>query len=402
MHAMPDGGQLTIQTRNFKLDRSYAESMAVEPGDYMVLSLPDTGTGIDSETQAHIFEPFFTTKGDGGSGLGLSQVYGFMQRVGGTIRIYSDAGHGARFALYFPRYLRHEAAAEHSVARVATTDTELSMSQGEGETILIADDEDGLRAVTADYLDSLGYRVVTAENGKIALELLKTRQVDLLLSDIVMPEMDGYQLAKRVRELYPQIKIQLASGYNDERHQSLATSELREQMLHKPFELERLAFRVRELLDNKGGGDVVALKPERGYIKWSEQMMTGIGEVDDDHHVLFELLNRSRQLLANEDTSDLIAILDELLDYTTYHFRHEELIMALCEYPHLENHKRVHSILINRTNQLIAEFNRGELKPTKLLDFIRDWLLDHIMMMDKAISPYCEGLDVEIKEALES
>lgn len=149
-------------------------------------------------------------------------------------------------------------------------------------------------------------------------------------------------------------------------------------------------------------GDVVALKPERHYIKWSEQMKIGNGEIDDDHQALYELLNRSRQLLVNEDSFDLIAILDELLDYTTYHFRREELIMALCEYPHLENHKRAHRMLIKRTAQLIAEFNRGEQKPTKLLDFIRDWLLDHIMMMDKAITPYCEGLDVEIKEALES
>jgi len=403
MHAMPDGGQLTIQTQNVELNHNVAENMGIERGGYMVISLTDTGTGIDQETQAHIFEPFFTTKGEGGCGLGLSQVYGFMQRVGGTIKIYSDMGHGARFALYFPRYISDESQAKGEDTEEALTTTEVSASRGRGETILIVDDEDGLRTVTAEYLSSLGYQIITAENGKAALELLKSRQVDLVLSDIVMPEMDGYQLAKRINELYPKIKIQLASGYNDERHQSFATSELREQMLQKPFELERLLTRVRQLLDDGGDSAVAELKSEQAYIQWSDEAMTGIGELDDDHSVLFELLNRyQKQASSQSSSTDMSAILDELLDYTTYHFRREESIMVACDYPHLDNHKRVHDMLTKRTARLISEYNHGELEPMKLLDFLRDWLLDHIMTMDKAIALYCKGRDKEIKEAMKS
>ncbi|MCW8983452.1 MAG: PAS domain S-box protein, partial [Gammaproteobacteria bacterium] len=200
MHAMPDGGQLTINTQNIALNRSYAESMGIKAGDYMVLSITDTGTGIDPETQARIFEPFFTTKGERGSGLGLSQVYGMMQRAGGTIRLYSDLEHGSRFALYFPRYrcnIEDEDVETASVKQVTAevVDGDSAINLGHGEVILVVDDEAGLRTVTEEFLSSAGYRVITAESGDEALKILECEHVDLLLSDVVMPGMDGYHLA---------------------------------------------------------------------------------------------------------------------------------------------------------------------------------------------------------------
>lgn len=399
INAMPQGGQLTISTRNVTVEKSYTDSLIIEPGDYLLLSLADTGMGIDDETRTKIFEPFFTTKGEMGSGLGLSQVYGFMQRCGGAIKLSSEVGVGTCFDLYFPRYRPDEVVNESEAASAQLLGKTLA-SDGQGETILVVDDEEGLRMVTEEFLSSIGYQVITANGGKEALELLQRRHVDLLLSDVVMPEMDGYQLAATAKELYPDIKIQLASGYNDERHQNYATDELSREMLRKPFELEELRTRVREVLD--GSGSSIELSSKSTYMEWSEQAVTGVGELDDDHQVIFELINRCHKLAVRQGSiSDMGAILEELLDYTDYHFRREELIMAACGYPHLENHKGVHKILLEKASQLITEFNRGELMPERLLEFLRDWLFEHIIMMDKSIAPYCEGSEKKIKEALE-
>ncbi|MDH3353760.1 MAG: hemerythrin family protein [Chromatiales bacterium] len=141
---------------------------------------------------------------------------------------------------------------------------------------------------------------------------------------------------------------------------------------------------------------------EPSYPKLAEQNLTGVAEIDDDHRVLFELLNRCQRLSAREDLlAEMNLILGELQDYTVYHFRREELIMDACRYPHLKNHQLVHGMLIKRTEGLVAELNRGELKQGKLIDFLRNWLLDHVMTMDKAIAPYCKGREAAIKEALE-
>lgn len=242
MHAMPDGGQLTLATSKKHLNVDEAKILGLAQADYVVLSLTDTGMGMDETIRKQIFDPFFSTKGNRGTGLGLSQVYGFVQRTKGAIKVYSEPGHGSRFALYFPR---HQDKGSESIAAQPVTETDLSGH----ETILVVDDEPGLRDLAQEILAAQGYKVLSAENGEQALTILETKSVDLLLSDVIMPGMDGYQLAAKVREHYPAVKIQLASGFSDNRHQDAVDDDLHQGMLHKPFSSQELLQRLRTLLD---------------------------------------------------------------------------------------------------------------------------------------------------------
>jgi len=210
-YAMAQGGQLTLATRNVSLDAQSATQLSLPLGDYISLSVMDTGAGMDEETQRRMFEPFFSTKGEQGTGLGLAQVYGFVSRSGGAIKVHSATGQGTTIALYFPR---HVVAPE--VAETSSVDAVTLLSGG--ETILVVDDEPALRELCVETLSLQGYRVLSAENATQALTVLDTAKVDLLLSDIILPGMDGYQLAAQVKQRFPHIKIQLASGFSDERH----------------------------------------------------------------------------------------------------------------------------------------------------------------------------------------
>jgi len=244
MHAIEGMGQLIIQTRNQKINQLTAKSLALKPGDYVRLAITDTGCGMDKETCERIFEPFYSTKGDIGTGLGLSQVYAFAQRSGGTIRVYSESGHGTQFTLYFPRYdkrIRDEQ---------LTEDNAITVFSG-NESILVVDDESALREFSKEVLVGSGYRVLCAENSDQALELLRNEKVDLLLTDVIMPGMDGYQLATKVKALYPKIKIQLISGFSEGYRGDSVNEELYQQKLQKPVSSSVLLQKVRMLLDER-------------------------------------------------------------------------------------------------------------------------------------------------------
>ena len=245
MHAMPDGGVLTINTSNVHFDDVDvdADKNKFEPGDYVLLSISDTGTGMTQEVQREMFDPFFTTKGTDGTGLGLSQVYGFIQQSNGNIQVYSEPEHGTRILLYFPRLLNPEAS--NSVNK---TTGPIEIPSG-NETILIVDDEVALLDLNEEILTDKGYSVLRAENAKQALAILETNTVDLLLSDVIMPEMDGYQLAAEVEKRFPDIKIQMASGFTDDNSKEQLDSKLHKQRLYKPISAEKLLRRIRELLD---------------------------------------------------------------------------------------------------------------------------------------------------------
>ena len=242
MHAMETSGTLTLATRNEHLAPDAADSLGLTAGDYVILSITDTGTGMDKEIQSRIFDPFYTTKGDKGTGLGLSQVYSFMQRSKGAIHVYSEPGHGSRFSLYFPRFRQKD---DFSSTHVPVDVTDF---QGD-ESILVVDDEKALRELTSEIFRTQGYRVLCAEDGETALKILETEQVDLVLTDVIMQGMDGYQLAAKVAEKYPEIKIQLASGFNENLHKDLVDDDLHRQTLQKPYSTYALLKRVRELLD---------------------------------------------------------------------------------------------------------------------------------------------------------
>ncbi len=242
--AMPQGGRLTIETANVYLDEAYAAANPDCPeGQYVLIAITDTGVGMTPETLARAFDPFFTTKGVGqGTGLGLSQVYGFVKQSNGHVKIYSEPGQGSTVRVYLPRY--HGAEAESG----ATLAPSLPMGDV-GTLVLLVDDEDKVRAVTAEGLRELGYAVIEAADGSQALALLEDRpHVALLLTDVMMPEMNGRQLADEARRRRPGLKVLYATGYtrNAMGHDGIMDPGM--QTLAKPFTLAQLAAKLRDVL----------------------------------------------------------------------------------------------------------------------------------------------------------
>jgi CheY-like chemotaxis protein len=243
--AMPDGGKLTIQTSNIELDIAYTrEHPGSRPGQYVMLRVTDTGTGIDPEIQSKIFEPFFTTKErDKGTGLGLATVYGIVKQSGGYIAVDSVKGQGASFSVFLPRV--DVAATQTATASATPTDTRGS------ETILLAEDEEPLRKLAQMFLREGGYRVLSAPDGQRALDLARQNpaHIDLLITDVVMPGMNGRTLAERLASNNPGLKVLYISGYTDSFIAGHGVLEPGTHLLHKPFTQETLTRRVRELLN---------------------------------------------------------------------------------------------------------------------------------------------------------
>jgi len=248
MHAMADnteGARLTIRSANLSLDTFDATTLGLpKAGDYVELRIADTGRGMDEETREQIFDPFFSTKGEQGTGLGLSQVLGFVSRAGGVIKVYSEPGHGSEFVLYFPRFFDSPAEAESELPEAVEL-------PGGREQILVVDDEEALRELVAELLSQKGYRVLCAEDAQQALAIMQSTSIDLVLSDLIMPGMNGYQLAAAVRKEYPATKILLASGFADQRNFDKVDQQLHAQMLHKPYNSRVLYKAVRDLLDTE-------------------------------------------------------------------------------------------------------------------------------------------------------
>lgn len=241
MHAMQKGGQLTLQTRNEKVDKKYAERFDLQAGEYVVFTVTDTGCGMDNEMLDKIFDPFFTTKGQAGTGLGLSQVYGFVESNGGRIKVYSELEKGSSFSLYFPRH--YESGEELSLDK-----DNVKQDVSGYETILIVDDELALLGLASEILSQHGYKVICAESAKQALEVLDDESIDLLFSDVIMPEVDGYQLAAIVREKYPAVKIQLVSGFHDVSQVSGPDVILQNNLIHKPYDAQEVLKKITNLL----------------------------------------------------------------------------------------------------------------------------------------------------------
>jgi PAS domain S-box-containing protein len=243
--AMPDGGKLTVRTANEDLDLAYTrQHPGSKPGRYVVLAVTDTGTGMDPETQAHIFEPFFTTKErDKGTGLGLSTVYGVVKQSGGYIAVDSEKGKGSSFSIFLPRV---EQAVEAPEAVSPKT-----LSVRGSETILLVEDAEPLRKLAHMFLKDNGYRVLTAADGEEALQVAKQHAapIQLLLTDVVMPGINGRVLAERLGPWQPGMKVLYMSGYTDSFIAGHGVLEQGIHLLHKPFTEETLARKVREVLE---------------------------------------------------------------------------------------------------------------------------------------------------------
>ena len=243
MHAMPEGGELIINTQNISIKEVHSHKVGVIPGDYIRLSFKDTGIGMDEKTRNQLFDPFFTTKGKKGTGLGMSQVYGFIKRCKGAIDVISETGKGTEIIFYLPRH--HMPVKKQQAAKNETP----SGHTNHHARILVVDDEPSLCELISKTLNN-HYRVITAQSAGQALDILKSESIDILLSDVIMPVMDGYELAEEVHRLYPHIKIQMISGYSDTSHKlSPFSHRLAQQRLLKPLASRALLNRVAELLN---------------------------------------------------------------------------------------------------------------------------------------------------------
>jgi CheY-like chemotaxis protein len=245
--AMPRGGQLTIETSNAYLDEAYvAENEDVTVGQYVQIAVTDTGTGMSPEVAAKAFEPFFTTKAAGeGTGLGLSQVYGFAKQSGGHIKIYSESGQGTTIKLYLPRYFERSDAPQNSDFAAPKP------PQGRpSERILVVEDEERIRKLNTQVLRDLGYTVIHAGNAAAALRVLEANpSIDLMLTDVVLPEIDGRRLADEASRRNPALKIIFTTGFmrNAIVHNGALDPDVH--LITKPFDLMQLASKIRQVLD---------------------------------------------------------------------------------------------------------------------------------------------------------
>ncbi len=242
--AMPSGGKLTVETGNTYLDDAYAASRAeVTPGQYVMVAVTDTGLGMTRETLERAFEPFFTTKGEGrGTGLGLSQVFGFVKQSGGHVAVYSELGQGTTVRLYVPRHLG-EAEVEDAVAHAPRE------ARGDNETVLVVEDDAEVRQFAVQALIHLGYRVFEAADGSSALQLLaRHSEIELLFSDVGLPGLNGRELAEAARAQAPNLRVLFTTGYarNAIVHQGVLDPGV--QLLAKPFTVESLARKLRQML----------------------------------------------------------------------------------------------------------------------------------------------------------
>jgi len=247
--AMPEGGRLTLETANMNLDEEYARRhISMKPGPYVMMAVTDTGCGMDAETQSHLFEPFFTTKEKGkGTGLGLSTAYGIIKQSGGNIWAYSEAGRGSTFKVYLPR--------SPEVVKSYKPKEIIPVPAKGTETILLVEDEEAVRTMISRVLQSSGYRVLEACQGKEAIEVCQKHQglIHLMVTDVIMPQMSGRELAERMATVRPEMKVLFMSGYPDNAIVHHGVLDPGTAFLQKPFTLSALESKVREILEPSKG-----------------------------------------------------------------------------------------------------------------------------------------------------
>jgi CheY-like chemotaxis protein len=242
---MPTGGRLTIETANRWLDTYAARERDLPPGQYISLCVSDTGTGMTPEVAAKAFDPFFTTKPLGqGTGLGLSMIYGFARQSGGQVRIYSEPGQGTNMCIYLPRHRGKAEAAE------TPPEHPTAHRSGQGETVLVVDDEPTLRMLVTEVLEDLGYITIEAVDGASGLRLLQSdMRIDLLVTDIGLPGgMNGRHMADAARTHRPGLKVLFITGYAENAVLGQGTLEPGMHVMTKPFGIEALASRIRDLI----------------------------------------------------------------------------------------------------------------------------------------------------------
>jgi PAS domain S-box-containing protein len=243
--AMPGGGRLTIETANCHLDEAYAAENGTRPGQYVMVAVTDTGMGMTREVMAKAFDPFFTTKGPGrGTGLGLSQVFGFVKQSGGHVKIYSEVGQGTSMKIYLPRLYRFADAPQ-------PVEKQKPAGGMESEVVLVVEDDQSVLELSAQMLRELGYGVIEARGGKEALAAITIHpEIQLLFTDVVMPDMNGRRLAEEAQKRRPHLKVLFTTGYTRNAIVHNGVLDPKVELLPKPASLEQLAAKVRMVLDD--------------------------------------------------------------------------------------------------------------------------------------------------------
>lgn len=398
--AMPNGGVITIETNNVVLDEAFClAQIDMSAGEYVEITIRDNGCGIPLKIQQQIFEPFYTTKPPGkGTGLGLAMVFGFVKRFNGGITISSEVGVGTTFKIFLPK-ASCTLEKTSDIKRIEDRKNIEKIKSSADETLLIVDDENELVNVAKESLKQLGYNIFIANNARQALGILaKKPDVALVFSDVVMAgSMNGFQLAKKITELYPHVKILLTSGYTGKAAMEQEFDETQHPLLYKPYSQNDLASKVRELL---GESQISRAKTPRNDEKnigfqWRDEYMFGLASVDVEHQQLFVLMNKCLQ--ANDNNKDLLpAAINELLNYTKDHFAHEEQLMKSSGYPNLKNHRQIHQLLLKQFTKQKNEVFKDALKTEKLISFFHNWFVEHSINLDKVFVNYY--LTVENKQ----
>ncbi|MBW1793676.1 MAG: response regulator [Deltaproteobacteria bacterium] len=240
--AMPGGGELYLRTENVTLDEDYVKPFDVKPGNYVMISVTDTGVGMDEPTRQRIFEPFFTTKVTAGAGLGLASAYGLIKSHGGIITVHSKKGEGTTFYMYLPASKEEVRKEQEPVGGVLKGT----------ETVLLVDDDETVIVIAGEIMESMGYKVLLARSGKEAIEVYKKNKdrIDMVVLDMVMPEMSGGEAYDRIKEINPNIKALLASGYSMDGQGQQILERGCNGYIQKPFNIEQLSHKLREILDN--------------------------------------------------------------------------------------------------------------------------------------------------------
>ena len=391
--SMPQGGQLIIETSHCKLDELYClQNSGLVPGSYIQIVISDTGTGILPEQQERIFEPFFTTKSQGkGTGLGLAMTFGFAQRSVGTIKVYSELGLGTTFRLYLPL-------AEGEEEKNSPLLDHTLLPRGT-ENVLIVEDEPELLKLAQHYLIDLGYKVSCAENGVIALELLKKQpEIDLLFSDVVMPGgINGYQLAEMALALQPTIKILLTSGYTGRAIRNTEQAIFETKLISKPYTVNELSTQIRAVL-----GSPREEQREQDFDKKISETKLGVECYDQEHSQIMAFYERSKQLENGYIDADMSQLLIKITEYASNHLPLEETLMEACQYPGLSNHKQVHSLLLKQLELIKSRAQTGNLSANALSTFLADWWLDHILSMDSSAMTHCKQYPDTVERIVES
>jgi hemerythrin-like metal-binding protein len=399
--AMPQGGTITIQTSNLFVRSHDRRHNNLKPGEYVCISVTDTGTGIPETLIDRVMEPFFSTKPTGqGTGLGLAMVYGFVKRSNGRIDLQTKPGVGTTVKMTFPRSLEAPTRGEQDQVQDAEP------PHGD-ETVLVVDDEEQLLAVERAILESLGYSIITANNPKDALRILAhDPTIQLLLSDVVMPGgITGYDLAEQARINHPELPIVMTSGYSDSEACHKRSKVMRLETLAKPFTSKELGLRVRNALDQKPAdfgpklpGSVGTEFDELVALEWEPAYSVGVEAVDRDHQNLLKMVLASRETL-DSNPNKLTEMLSQLAADCERHFELEEQLMEKCGYPALAHHRKLHGELSRLLKEKLKGWQEGSANADELRGLLGGWWQDHIRIADGAFAPYCEsqtGQDIAV------